>query len=324
MVRPSPRRCRLCLTLLLTASLAACAASSPAPSASGAEPDGRITALRAQGPDAPIAFIYGRPITLDDLGPALLEAAGRTVLDEVTLDIAVNAEARRRGVTVSAADLARERDLFLRSIAEAGVAHDDADAEAMLLEVRRARGLGEDRFGRLLRRSALLRAMVRDDATVTDAMIALAHEIEHGERRRARLIITPTLSEAQRALDALRAGADFAETAARFSTDASAVRGGVVEPISPADPTYPDALRTALARATPGDIAGPITLDSGFAIVRLDETLPPDGVSLADSHDALARRLRLQEERRLMAALARRLTDRVSVTIRDDHLRSGG
>jgi len=271
----------------------------------------------------PIAYVDGRPVTLADLGPTLLEAAGRTALDEYVLDLAVEREARRLGVGVTPADLERERTLFLESITDAGVAAGPAAAEDLLARVRRSRGLGPDRFERLLRRSALLRAMVRDDATVTDEMIDLAHRIEHGERRAARIITTPTLAEAQRAADALAAGVDFAEAAARFSTDPSALRGGLIDPISPHDPSYPEALRRALAAAEPGEIVGPVAVDAGFALARLDRVIPPDGVTREESRGPIARRLRLQEERRLMADLARRLAGRVTVTVRDDSLRAG-
>lgn len=271
--------------------------------------------------DAPLALVNGRPITLDDISASLLEAAGGEILEETVLDLALDAEARRRGITISADDLAHERALFLESLADTGVSRDPAHAEDLLLQVRRARGLGPERFDHLLRRSALLRAMVRDDVVITDEMISLAHKIAHGERRRARLITTTTLAQAQKVVDALAAGADFSEVAARFSTDASALRGGLVEPISPADPSYPDALRRTLARLSPGQTSGPIALDAGFAIVRLQAVIPPDDVSLDATRQTLARRLRLQEERRRMTDLANRLRGRSDVTILDPRLR---
>ena len=128
--------------------------------------------------------------------------AGGVALDEHILDLMLADEARRRGFAISAEDIARERQLFLDTLEDAGVADAERDAEALLATVRRARGLGPVRFDALLRRSALLRAFVRDEVVVNESMIALAHEIEHGEKRLIRVLATQTLAAAQSALDA--------------------------------------------------------------------------------------------------------------------------
>ena len=268
-----------------------------------------------------VALVNGRPVTLGEIAPLLLEAAGSIVIEEVALDLAIYAEARRLGVDVAADEIARELDLFLDAVTDAGLAPAGTARDQLLFDIRRARGLGPERFDRMLRRSALLRALVRDDDAVTDEMIALAHRISHGERRRPRLITTATLADAQAALDSIRDGMDFAEAAARFSTDPSALRSGLVEPISPADPSYPDALRATLARMTVGEVRGPIAIDAGYALARLEEILPPTGVTLDESRDSLARTLRLQEERRRMAAYADRLLDRAEVRMLDPRTR---
>ncbi len=268
-----------------------------------------------------LALVNGRPITLGMMRPLLLEAAGSIVAEEIALDFMLEAEARRLGVDVSAEDIARERDLFLDAVTDAGLAPAGTARDQLLFDIRRARGLGPERFDRMLRRSALLRAIVRDEDAVTEEMIALAHRISHGERRRPRLITTATLADAQAALDAIREGMDFAEAAARFSTDPSAVRGGLVEPISPADPSYPDALRATLARMTVGEVRGPIALDAGYAIARLEEIIPPTGVSPDESRNSLARALRLQEERRRMADYAERLFERAEIRMLDPRIR---
>lgn len=315
-MRPAP------LTILVI-SLAGCA-SAPQRSLLDDAPSypRPAQAASADDPEAGvIALVNGRPITLGMMRPLLLEAAGSIVAEEIALDFMLEAEARRLGVDVSADDIARERDLFLEAVTDAGIAGAGAARDQLLFDIRRARGLGPERFDRMLRRSALLRAIVRDDDAVTEDMIALAHRITHGERRRPRLITTATLADARDALDALRDGMDFAEAAARFSTDPSAVRGGLVEPISTADPSYPDALRATLARMTPGEVRGPVALDAGYAVVRLEEILPPTGVTLDESRDSLARSLRLQEERRRMTDHAERLFQRAEIRTLDPRVR---
>ena len=279
-------------------------------------------------PGATVALVNGLPVTLDELTPALLEAAGATALREIVLDRMLAVEARRRGVSVSQQDIDQERDEFIQSLADARRANAadhqtqrGPNDDALLEQVRRARGLGADRFARVLRQSALLRAMVRDDVVVTDDMVAVAFGIEHGEHRAAHLITTNTLSEAQDVINALRQGQPFVEVAAQRSTDDSAGRGGLVEPISLLDPTYPASIRTTLASLAPGQTSDAIAIDTGFAIVRLDRIDPPDGVSLDESRDEIRRRTRRQLERQKMGELASRLIRRATTTILDPHLR---
>ncbi len=270
--------------------------------------------------DGVIALVNGQPIRMDQILPALKEAAGAQAIEDAALDLVLAEDARRAGITITDAEIAAERTLFLESIYDAGLAGPNQSAEEVLLNVRRARGLGPVRFNALLKRSATLRALVSQDVLVTDEMIALAWEIEHGEKRGARIIATATLADAQRAIDDMRAGTDFSEVAVRRSTDVSAARGGIVEPISPLDPTYPQAVRTALTRLEPGESSPPLVVDNGYAIVQLTEIIPADGVTLNDSRTMIRRRVRLQEERRRMSELAERLRRRAQVTILDPAL----
>lgn len=298
---------------------AGCASSAPLdalpPARSTARPRPLASDSRA------LALVNGRPVSLGQLAPTLLEVAGRSALDELVLDAALHDEAARQGVSVNADDIERERSLFLESLSDAGVTARDGDARSLLLAVRRRRGLGPERFAAMLQRSALLRKLVKPSITVTDEMVKLVFKIDHGQRRDGRLITTATLADAQRALDAINAGMPFIEAAARFSTDASAARGGVIEPISPADPDYPASIRRTLASLAPGQVSSPVAIDSGFAILRLERVIPGDGASLEDLRTVLRRSARLRQERLKMSELASRLVRRAAVTILDPSLR---
>lgn len=313
------------LAIVISAALGGCAADRPADSPLLPPPAGESDRIGAAsetpaGAAGVVALVNGQPVRLEQMLPALKEAAGAQALDEIALDVMLADEARRAGVTITDAALADERELFIESLYDAGLASRDQAAEAMLLEVRRARGLGPVRFNDLLRRTATLRALIRPQVQITDEMIALAHAIEHGEKYDARIIATSTLAEAQRALDDIRDGASFAEAAARRSTDVSAARGGVIEPLSPLDPTYPESVRTALTRLRPGQTSPPLIVDSGYAIVRLEDIIPADGVTLSESRERIRRRVQRQEERRLMAGLADRLRRRAQITVLDPAL----
>lgn len=285
--------------------------SQPGPPASG----------EARGADAsrPVAMVDGRAITFEEIRPALLEAAGGAVLEEAVLDELLSREAERRDIKVTRAQIDAERELLAQTLTGAGAAADPSEAGRVLAQVRAARGLGEARFGALLRRNALLRALVADQVTVTDSALDQAYAMRYGERFRARLITVDTAAEASAAIAQVRGGTDFAELAAQRSTDASAVRGGMLEPISPLDPAYPAAVRSTLRTLEPGAISDPVALDRGYAILQMVERLPAPAE--APERDAalpeLERTVRIEQERLLMNQLVRRLLDSARVSITD-------
>jgi len=265
--------------------------------------------------DRVVGLVDGRAVRMSDLEPTLLELAGAEALGEVVLDRRLQQEAADRGLAISPADIERERELLRRTLS------DDPDEAVRLLErLRTRRGLGETRFPALLRRNALLRAMVRDRVELNEASLRATFDMLHGEKYQPRLIVVDRLAEAEAIFDRLDNGAAFADLAVAYSTDASAGRGGLLEPISPADPSYPKAIRDALKPMTPGDVSRPVMIDGGFAILRLERIVPPNGTRYDDVRARLVELTRRNQERILMEELARRLISEARITITDDTL----
>jgi parvulin-like peptidyl-prolyl isomerase len=272
------------------------------------------------GPPAEMPFVAvldARQITWADLHRRIGELAGAAVLEEVVLDRLLQDELARAGIAVGPGQVEAERRMLAQALARG---QPDADAGALLEALRRERGLGPARYEALLARSAALRALVAPRITVTDEDVSRLHEVRHGERRRARIIVVGGAGEASRIRADLAPGpsrADFADAAIAHSRDESALRGGLLEPISPADPAYPIVLRRALAELEPGQTSGVLALETGFAIVRMEEVIPPDGTLIEDVSEALALELRGRMERARMDELARRLVRGASLTILD-------
>jgi len=305
--------------LALAALLAGCSSSAPRNDA----PVERV--LRADSPPrspgrarlAPPAALNGAPLAWDDLHDALVEGAGAIALEETVLDILLAREAARRDVRVEEVDLENEERALLRSLAAAA---ETTSEEAVLEELRRQRGLGPTRYRALLHRTATMRALVAPSVNINQETLDLARAIRFGEKRRVRLITAPSLLEAQTALRALERGEPFAEVAARLSTDASAPRGGLIEPFSLADPSYPSAIRDATEALEPGGTSAAVAIEGGYAVLRLEEILPartPRGGDAVLLEDA-----RADQERVLMTALARRLLREASLTILDPALQT--
>jgi parvulin-like peptidyl-prolyl isomerase len=118
-------------------------------------------------------------------------------------------------------------------------------------------------------------------------------------------------------------GATFAEVAVARSTDASAGRGGLLEPIGRQDPRYPEGMRTTLWSLRLGEISDPVMLNSQYALLRLESEIPGDGVALDDVRPQMERLARLQLERAAMDGKARSLLAETDVVIFDPPLRNG-
>lgn len=266
----------------------------------------------------PAAIIDGYGVLWGDLRDILSEAAGASALQDIILDRRAAKLLADRGRDVTEMDAEAEEQRLLRTLS------DDPDVAIRLLqELRASEGLGPRRYRNLLWRNARLRALVRDDVTLDEPAIRDLFDAFHGATRQVRLITTSQLRVAELARTRVAAGASFAEVATELSTDTSAARGGLLEPVSRRDRTWPGAIRDAIWRLDAnGDISDPIVIDNGFAIVQLVKENEADGVTLAEARPDLERRLRLQRERVRMDELARQLLADATVTIYDRSLRA--
>ena len=296
-------------TLLAAALLAQSPAALPAtPPADGA---------RSADGAAGIAAIWSdETVTWDRLRPVLAELAGNAAMQEVLLDALLERRARERGIAPDGAAIARE-EATLRTYLD----RDAAKAERLLAEVRARQGLGPVRWHALLRRNAILRALVAPDVDVQEAQVVAAHDAAHGPRRGARVIAVPDLRAAQAVSDRLAKGERFEDLAAELSTDPSAARGGLVNPMSRLDPGVPAAVREALwAIAEPGGTSPPVLVGTGYLLVRRGADLPGDGVTLEAVRADAERAVRLAQERARMDTLAQDMIRGVNPTFLDESL----
>lgn len=290
--------------------------------------------LRA-APRRPLALVDGTPISTTEADGRLRELAGGVILEELALEMLLEGELRRAGLSVTEADVRREQDLLAATISEGiGAAGTDAaqaaDAGAEAIHaIRRSRGLGPLRFAGLLRRNAMLRRLVEEEAaaSVTDEDVDLAMTIRYGPKARVRIIVTPTQREASRLKRQLDDSPErFAELAMRHSVDASAPRGGLLAPISNVDPAYPLAMLEAIdkltaraeARVDANPVSDVVSIPGGYALLKLEEQLqgraPPDAAS---ARAQMREEVVLVRERSLMEARAARLLEGADITVFD-------
>ncbi len=327
---PGPARAAAVVTLLGGLG-GGCQQAGPPPAVgSGWEP--------ANGARLPLAIVAGEPVSAADLSPALAEAAGGLVLEELVLDRNLARTLAGAGITISREEIDRERALLIETIAqESGT--DGNGAARSLGQIRVQRGLGPTRFEALLARNAGLRALVRRerDAAETSRSGAEAAaeedafrgflEQEFGGRAAARVIVVPTAEAANSLRARLVAITDrdariaaFARAAFEESVDSrTAARGGLLGPASPADPTLAPAIAAALRTLEPMEVSDVLSLERTFGLVMVESRSQARAPSREEAASARTR-FELRRERDSMDALARRLVAGPNPTIFDEHL----
>ena len=201
------------------------------------------------------------------------------------------------------------------------LSRDPDRAERMLQNIRNTRGLGPTRFGRMLRRNALLRAMIGKEIEIPEDLVLAAWDSRNGPKRVARIIAVENLEDARDARTRIAAGDDFAEVAAEISLDASAPRGGILSPVSRLDPVWPQSFREALFNLEPDQLSNPIAVDDRFLLLRLEREEAASGVTMEQGRDDALSIARMATERLLMDRLARRLVDESEIEVLDRAIR---
>lgn len=310
--RPRSRSVSLAVLFAASALLTAACVSAP-PSARDPRP---------RQSEGVIALIDGRAITADTIEPDLYERAGHTALTEFVLDRELEREIIARGVTITKDDIVREQTDLAETLGEIG---DRVPSAKVLESLRARRGLGPVRYDRLLRRNAMLRALVGDEHAPSQAEVELAESILFGQRYTIRLFVGhDTATAAELRTTANKADADarrwlFADACSTRSTHPSAPRGGLITDFSPADPGYPAAIGRAVRTTPIGDCTGVIATDSGMALVLVQDRTPavqPEEVQRQRVREQLSRR----KQRLAMERLADELVTRVPVVVTDPSL----
>lgn len=306
-MKTPPARSRLAFALLAPAAIGACASPwAPAPPTRGET----------------LAIIDGRAVREPDLAPTTRELAGGAALEELVLTLTLERACRERGIAVSPVDIEYERESLLDALVTGAGVRPDDPVRALDL-VRAGRGLGPRRFDALLRRNAMLRALVGDTGEPTPEEIERAFEIRHGERRRLLVLVAASASEAGAALTAARARAGDTDPAAAFAealTKHPEARAYDVGSMSVLDPDVAPDLRRAVAQTGVGTFTPVVAFDDGWGFALVESVIPPDeNVTDADRAQAAAA-LRQRSQREAMDRLANQFVRAADVTVLDPGL----
>ncbi len=264
----------------------------------------------------PLATWNGRRVTTSEIEPMLLEMSGEVLLREYVLSMELEREAARIKLVLDADAIARERELLTSAMAG-----ESDQAERLLIQIRDDRGLGPERFSRLLRRLAILRAMILEDAEPGEELVIASWDAVHGPRRTARVIVVDDVAEAQDIRTAIENGEEFMQLATERSVDPSAPRGGLLAPISRRDPAWPEEFRAALYQLKLQELSQPLAIDGRYLLIRLESETPTSGITLEQGREDAEDIARQSIQRLMMDREARRIMERSNLTIIDKSIR---
>lgn len=271
------------------------------------------------------AIVNGTRVSAETLAAYSGEAAGSVALEEAALDVLVDQELARQGITLAPDASQRELQALIGTLTTQGNVSGD-QAGLVLDRLKRDRGLGPKRFEALLMRNARLRALVSPQVTLTPTELQAALDVEFGPKVRARVLTVPTRDLAADMRTRMAApGADplttFAKLAALYSIDQSGPSGGVVEPMSPADLSLAPALRQAITDPPLGLLPEAVATSRGFTLVYVEEKMPAQPAPTPDQKARVEAKARRRLERLAMDRLARQLIDQAKITVLDDAVR---
>jgi peptidyl-prolyl cis-trans isomerase C len=138
-------------------------------------------------------------------------------------------------------------------------------------------------------------------------------ELVRPERVRLRQILTEDRAAAERAVQQIAAGADFAELARRLSQDPSAATGGYQGELS--RDNLPPAFAEVIFSLKPGEVSRVVPAEYGFHVFQVLARFPAGAVPLEEARDEVRERLRQERADRLLAELVREGRSQYNVVV---------
>lgn len=236
----------------------------PAPNAGGeggggvsGRPDGRT-----------VASIGDTVITQGMLQRELEKQYGESVLRAMLVKEAVRLEAEAYRLDVTPEELQAELDLMIEGYGDEAAFFASMkeqlgmDRETVIADVRQ----------RLLLEKIAVRSVDIGDDEVEAYIRDNPEQFEPTVRLALSWIVTATSGEAEEILRMLEAGESFDALARAYSIDEfSADNGGSIGTVDASDPFVDEDLLEAVGAIQPGAVTGPVEVDRGWAVVRLDE-----------------------------------------------------
>lgn len=305
----------------------------------------------AEAPDSSpaVANVGPAKVTTEQLQRALNEAYGLNfMLNLVQLEIAKQ-NAAQQNVTVTAADVDREREqtvdkMFEQSneklmdkVNDALAKNNNAEADRIRAQIKNdnERGLVQflenqhitrTEFDIVTETNAYLHKLAEPmlKGKITDEQLKEAFGALYGETIKCRHIQCANLQEIQEAKRRLAAGEPFAKVATDMSRHpVSGPLGGALPPFSMQMQGFPQTFRDTAFALKEGEVSEVVQADGAYHLILLEKRIPPKIVKFEDVKDSIRRQLESRAMEAALKELRQQLADQAvrNITISDPVLK---
>lgn len=145
-------------------------------------------------------------------------------------------------------------------------------------------------------------------------------EFKPPEEVQARHILVKTESDANKVLEQVKAGKDFADLAKKFSIDPAAAKGGKLELPDGKDwlpkGTFEKSFEYTLFKIPKGDVGGPLKTQFGWHILKVDDRRQPETPAFVQVRGMIKSRLQDQRQAQIHGQLTEQLKKSIPVDLK--------
>ncbi|CAG7656387.1 peptidyl-prolyl cis-trans isomerase [Paenibacillus allorhizosphaerae] len=216
----------------------------------------------------PIATVGDKTITVRMLEEQLMSKYGRELLNQIIDHEVIRMEGKAQGISVDDSEVQQEIKRM-----QQGYDSEEQFFKAMKEQLGfTPEALKKDIYYKLLSEKIAMQGIRITDEQVEAYIKAHADEFKTPAQLKLAQIVTANKDQANRALNDLAKGSDFAQVAKERSLDdATRENGGDLGWLEEDDPFIPAAVMKSAKQLKPGQTSAPIEVDGAFVVLKLKE-----------------------------------------------------
>ncbi|MHA6532448.1 foldase protein PrsA [Paenibacillus sp. BAC0078] len=255
-----------------------------------------------------IATVNGTDITKEQLYDKLVEAGGKSTLQNLITTTLVDQEAKKANIKVTDADIAQEiEDLKAQFGGEEGLNSALQQSSMTLDDLKKQMPLQVE-----------IRKLIEPKVKITDEDISKYYNdnkasFKQEEEVRASHILVKTKEEADAIVKQLKEGADFATLAKEKSADTgSKDKGGDLNFFKKGDMVAE--FSDAAFKLKVGETSGAVKTNYGYHVIKVTDRKEAHEYTLAEKKDEITKTLKAQKVSEMSATWLQELTAKAKIT----------
>ena len=235
----------------------------------------KVVTIEVPRVEEPVAILNGKPIARDLLVKPLVEAYGLNLLLQIIQLELAKQDAAKAGISVTAADIQRERTTMLKGFFPDA---EPSDYDQLLVQLLKQQSITPPQWQILLQTNAHLRKMAEPlcAGKITEDNIKQAFDLQYGGLVKIRDIQLSNIAEAQEVKRRLAAGEKFEDVAKALSKDArTAPLGGEWPAFSIKSTAISDIIKQQAFLLKVGEVSDALNTEGVFHVIKVDERIAP-------------------------------------------------